>query len=187
MKLRRFVPIAVVIAALVAMAAFSSGSAFAQSGTPTAPIDMTVAHPAHIHNSTCATLGSIAWPLNDVSAPGMPMTMMGTPVAATPMAMPTMEASATPMAGMIVGQSVTTVKVNLADLEKAPFAINVHESLPKITNYIACGDITGAITGGSLTIQLKELNKSGVSGMAMLHDNGDGTTTVSIELMQATS
>jgi hypothetical protein len=186
MKLRRFVPIAIVIAALVAMAAFS-GSAFAQSGTPTAPIDMTVAHPAHIHNSTCATLGSIAWPLNDVSAPGMPMTMMGTPVAATPMASPVMEASATPMAGMVVGESVTTVKVNLADLEKAPFAVNVHESLPKITNYIACGDITGAITDNSLTIQLNELNNSGVSGTAMLHDNGDGTTTVSIQLMQAMS
>jgi len=79
------------------------------------------------------------------------------------------------------------VKVNLADLEKAPFAINAHESLAKIGNYIACGNITGAITAGSLTIQLTQLNASGLAGVAMLHDNGDGTTTVSVQLMKATS
>jgi hypothetical protein len=186
MSIKRVGPLALVIAALVAMAAFG-GSARAQSGTPTAPIDMTAAHPAHIHNGTCATLGSIAWPLNDISAPGAPVTMMGTPVVGTPMAAPVMAASATPMAGTVVGESVTTVKVNLADLEKAPFAINAHESLAKIGNYIACGDIKGAITGGSLTIPMNELNNSGLSGSATLHDNGDGTTTVSIQLRQAMS
>jgi hypothetical protein len=190
MRLKRVIPVAVVLAALVVVAAFTAGGAVrAQNATPSTMMDMTAAHPIHIHNGTCATLGSIAWPLNDLSAPGAAVTMMGTPVMGTPMAAPTMAANATPMAGMgaVVAESVTTVKVNLADLEKAPFAINAHESLAKITNYIACGNITGTITGGSLTIQLNQLNNSGLTGVAMLHDNGDGTTTVSVQLMKATS
>ncbi len=190
MRMKRMLPVAMLLAALVAMAAVTAGGAVrAQSSTPATMMNMTAAHPVHIHNGTCATLGSIAWPLNDLSAPGMARTMMGTPVTGTPMAMPTMAANATPMAGMgaVVAQSVTVVKVHLADLEKAPFAINAHESLAKIGNYIACGDLTGAIAGGSLTVQLKQQNNSGLAGVAMLHDNGDGTTTVAIELMKAMS
>jgi hypothetical protein len=186
--MKRLIPVAVVLAVLIVMAAFTAGGAVrAQSSTPSSTIDMTAAHPVHIHNGTCATLGSIAWPLNDLSAPGAAMTMMGTPVMGTPMAMPTMAANATPMAGMgaVVAESVTVVKVNLADLEKAPFAINAHVSLAKIGTYIACGDITGAIANGKLTVALKQLNTSGLEGNAVLTDNGDGTTTVVIQLSKA--
>jgi uncharacterized cupredoxin-like copper-binding protein len=135
-------------------------------------------HPAHIHNGTCATLGSIAWNLNDVNAPGAPITSMGTPVTGTA------RAAATPMAGegQIVAESVTVIQVHLADLEKAPFAINVHESLDQISHYIACGDITGTITDNSLKIPVNELNGSGLSGWATLKDDGTGMTTVTVEL-----
>jgi len=178
-----------VLAAFVVIAAFAAGGAVrAQDATPSPMMGPMVSHPAHIHTGACATLGGIAYPLNDVAAPGSPMTMMGTPVMGTPMAMltPAMAANATPMVkmGMVVAESVTTVKVSLADLEKAPFAINIHESLPKISNYIACGDITGTAIGGALTVELNQLNNSGLAGMATLKDNGDGTTTVSVQLMQ---
>lgn len=190
LKLHRVLPVAFVVAALLALAAFTAGGLVQAQGanaTPSPMMDMNAAHPAHIHNGSCQTLGSIAWPLNDVSAPGSGVTMMGTPASGTPIATSAMAVSATPMAGAgyVVAQSVTIVKVHLADLEKAPFAVNVHESLAKITNYIACGDIAGAITNGTLAVPLKELYASGFIGMATLHDNGDGTTTVTVQLMQA--
>jgi hypothetical protein len=43
-----------------------------------------------------------------------------------------------------------------------------------------------AAEGDTLVIDLEELNNSGVSGTATLTDNGDGTTTVSIEVTGAT-
>jgi hypothetical protein len=187
----RLVPIVVAIGCLLVMVSLGAVSARAQetNATPSPMMGMEMAHPAHIHDGTCATLGAVKWPLTDVSADGL--TMMGTPAAGTPMAMatPTMAMSASPMAGMgtVVAASTTTVQVALADLEAAPYAVNVHESTNNIATYIACGDITGAITDGSLTITLNELNTSGFWGTAMLHDNGDGTTTVTIQLMQAMS
>jgi uncharacterized cupredoxin-like copper-binding protein len=137
-------------------------------------------HPVHIHNGTCATLGSIAWMLNDLNAPGAPVTMMGTPASGTTKAQPS------PLAGtgQIVAESTTVVKVHLTDLEKAPFSINAHESVAKISDYIACGDITGAIANNTLVVPLKELNGSGLSGSATLKDDGTGMTTVSIVLMR---
>ena len=40
------------------------------------------------------------------------------------------------------GMSETTIKdVTLAQLEKAPFAINVHKSTTEIPTYVACGNI----------------------------------------------
>jgi hypothetical protein len=155
----------------------------AATGSPTA-VAKTAAtgHPVHIHNGTCAKLGSIAWPLTDLTAPTM--TASASPAAAKTA---TPAKAGTPGAAMkeVVAESTTKVKVHLADLEKAPFAINAHESLAKITTYIACGDVTGPITKGKLTIALKQLNKSGLEGAAVLTDNGDGTTTVVIQLTKA--
>lgn len=154
-------------------------------------------HPAHIHSGTCATLGDVVYPLTDVSAGGMDTMgtprsgeMMGSPAAGDMMATPTtMDAMGmgTPMGSPTAMQgetSVTIVEAALSDLTAGGYAINVHESAENIGNYIACGDISG-MTAGSMdvTIQLETLNDSGYSGTAMLHDNGDGTTTVTIDLM----
>jgi hypothetical protein len=186
MNPHRVIPVVVVVTVLLAMAAIAGGSVQAQgtSGTPSPVAGIDTAHPAHIHDGTCATLGSVKWPLNDVSAAGL---MTGTPAAGTPVATPSISVGASPTAGLgpVVAGSTTIVEVALADLQKAPFAVNVHESMDNIANYIACGDITGEFTDGSLTISLNELNSSGFSGTATLNDNGDGTTTVTIQLMQA--
>ena len=130
-------------------------------------------HPAHIHSGTCATLGDVVFPLSDLTAQG------GT---ATPMA-----GMATPVGDMsnVHAQSVTVVQADLATILGAEHAINVHESAENIGNYIACGDITGTQTGGSLQIELQELNASGFQGGALLQDNGDGTTTVTVWLTNA--
>jgi type 1 fimbria pilin len=151
----------------------------AASGTPTATTKIAAAgHPVHIHDGTCAKLGAVVYPLTDLIAPVM--TASATK-AATP------AKAGTPVAAMkeVVAESTTKVKVSLKDLEAKPFAINAHESMAKITNYIACGDIKGTITKGKLTVALTQLNKSGLEGDAVLTDNGDGTTTVVIQLSKA--
>ncbi len=94
--------------------------------------------------------------------------------------------AATPEAGggPVVAESVSTVEAALDDILAAEHAVNLHESVENIGNYIACGDVTGTPTDGLLTIELLELNGSGVMGQAMLMDNGDGTTEVTVTLME---
>ena len=182
MTRRRFLPVTLIAAAgLLALTMLIGGRAAAQDtyGTPTTGSPAAgeeTPHPAHIHSGSCTALGDVVYPLNDVAAMGA----MGTPEA-------TMASGAgvsgTPMADKdVVAQSTTTVKVALADISAGGFAINVHESMDQIQNYIACGDITGTPANNVLQIPLNELNSSGYYGTATLTDNGDGTTTVVIEL-----
>jgi hypothetical protein len=41
------------------------------------------------------------------------------------------------------GKSETTVDLTLDELTGGEYAINAHESAANITNYVACGEITG--------------------------------------------
>ena len=169
MKTRRWIPVGALAAvlALVMGAVVGFGGVSAQ-GTTDGP------HPAHIHNGSCASLGDVVYPLNDVGGP-----MAGT--SGSPVAMTTVgAASAIP-----VEVSVTTVQTDLNTLVSSAYAINVHESAENIGNYIACGDIGGSMMGSDLAIGLGELNGSGHSGAAWLHDNGDGTTAVTVFLTQS--
>ena len=52
-----------------------------------------------------------------------------------------------------VETSQTLVAASLQDLLSKPYAINVHESQANIQNYIACGDIGGALMTGSAMAQ----------------------------------
>ncbi|MEZ4505151.1 MAG: cupredoxin family copper-binding protein [Thermomicrobiales bacterium] len=132
-------------------------------------------HPAHIHSGTCTELGDVVFPLSNVSDEIM---MDGTPMAGEAMG-PSDNA---------VEWSVTTVAAPLADIVSGGHAINIHESAENIGNYIACGNIGGVMMGASdLAIGLGELNGSGYSGVATLHDNGDGTTTVTVYLTEGTA
>jgi len=187
MRTRFTLPVALVATALMMVAALTMGlrssSAQDASASPTmmSGMDEAAAHPAHIHAGTCATLGEVVFPLTDVAAPDM----SGTPVA-TMESTPMMDMMASPEAGKeIVAESTTTVQAALDVIISGGHAINVHESVENIANYIACGDITGTPTDGELTIMLAELNQSGYSGEAMLKDNGDGTTTVTVHLMHS--
>lgn len=177
------------------------------SGTPGATeMQGTQQHPAHIHAGTCDTLGDVVFPLADVTSEGMmgtPMAgegMMGTPEGGDD-AMVSADASGTPAAGAddaqttegdedmevgeVVAMSTTTVQASLDDILAAEHAINVHESAEAIDVYIACGDITGTAENGELEVYLNPLNDSGYTGEAILTDNGDGTTTVDVMLMQS--
>jgi len=166
---RKFGSVAAIAAGFMLMggviAGIGGGSASAQ--------DMAMAsHPAHIHAGDCAALGEVVFPLSNV---GMDMSMDS-----TPMAMGEMMGQ---MTSIPVEASVTTVAAPLADIVNGSHAINIHESDENIANYIACGAIGGTMMGTSdLAIGLAPLNDSGYSGIAILHDNGDGTTMVSVFL-----
>ena len=138
-------------------------------GSSASAQDMAMAsHPAHIHVGTCAEPGEVVFPLSNV---GGDYQMDGTPMAGMSM---TGAESAIP-----VEASVTTVQVSLADIVAGDHTIVAHESDENIQNYIACGDVGGVMLGASdLPVGLGPLNDSGYSGIAWLHDNGDGTTTV---------
>jgi plastocyanin len=157
-----------VVASLALVSALGIG--FGMRGA-TAQEEEAHSHPAHIHDGTCAELGDVVYPLSNV---GDEMLMDGTPMAGEEMG----SADA-----IEVEASVTNVQTSLADLLGGAYAINIHESQENIGNYIACGDIGGHTMGTSdLAIGLGELNGSEYSGVATLHDNGDGTTTVSVYL-----
>jgi len=138
-------------------------------------------HPAHIHDGTCADIGGVVYPLNNLTAE---MDFEATPDLDTDLdspATPVLDRadSMDPTSGESGHAfSSTIVDASLDDLLASPHALNVHESVENAQNFIACGDITGTPSDGALTIQLEELNGSGFSGNAILTDNGDGTTTV---------
>jgi plastocyanin len=165
---RRLMPLVALVAAFLVVTGlivgYGAGGATAHEGET---------HPAHIHAGTCDALGDVVYPLNDVGAPMMDAN--GTPIAAMPMG----ASDAIP-----VDVSVTVVQADLNSLVGSAYAINVHESAENIGNYIACGNIGGMMMGSDLAIGLGELNGSGYSGVAWLHDNGDGTTTVYVFLTE---
>ena len=125
-----------------------------------------VAHPAHVHAGTCAAPGDVLFPLADVAIT---------------------EGDSVGSADAVgVDASDTTIEVALADLVGGEHAIVVHESAENIGNYILCGDIGGPMMGESdLAIGLAELNESGAAGVALLHDNGDGTTDVNVYVTES--
>jgi hypothetical protein len=144
---------------------FTASTVSAQQATPGAsPVAMPFGHPAHIHSGTCNTLGDVVYPLNPVA---------GSPDAST--------------GAIPVELSVTRVEASLQDILASPHAINVHESAENIGHYIACGNVAGTVSGQDLFVGLAVLNDSGESGIAWLHDNGDGSTTVSVFLAKGLS
>jgi len=165
---RRFMPLVLLLAAFVLVGGLMIGFGNSTSAQEES-------HPAHIHSGTCgANLGPVVYPLDNVGGG----TMMGTPVTGQQMG----ATDAIP-----AQTSTTVVKTTLNDLVGEAYAINVHESNDNIQNYIACGNIGGQVAGGSLAIGLAELNNSGYSGIAWLHDNGDGTTTVLVSLTEVSA
>jgi len=143
---------------------FGGGLSLAQEATPTP----TPEHPAHIHSGTCDELGDVVFPLENATdqPPATPVSF------------------AASGAESAAASSTTIVEASLDDILAEEHAINVHQSEENIDVYIACGDITGTATEGALEIELMEVNDSGYSGTAMLVDNSDGTTTVTVNVIQ---
>jgi plastocyanin len=165
---RRFWTLIPLAALLIVGATIGGNTVLAQDSA-----DGEGGHPAHLHAGTCAELGDVVFPLADI---GDDLQSDGTPMAA--------DEAIGPASAIPVKWSTTTVEAPLADIVDGGHALNVHESAENIGNYIACGDVGGTMMGDSdLAIGLAELNDSGHSGVARFHDNGDGTTTVTVYLL----
>ena len=187
MKLAR-VRLSLLTASLVVFALLALGAtpALAQDATPIPGAEP--AHPVHIHSGTCAALGEVVYPLQDIVTYNITNAFSFGP-AATPEA----DAAATPMPSIGAIQttpvlfSFTHVEADVADLVGGGFAINAHESAENIQNYIACGDIPPctsaacpAVTG--ITIALAPQNDSGYVGIARIEAARDGGSNVSVFL-----
>ncbi len=163
-------PIVALAFALTLASALATGAATRSAVAQGMP----ATHPAHLHTGTCAAPGDVVYPLTNVgfdySVDGM---MMAGGTVGVSTAIP-------------VESSQTTVQAALADIAAGGHTLVVHESDANIQNYIACGDVGGTLMGQSdLAFGLAALNNSGFGGVAWLHDNGDGTTMVTIFLTGA--
>jgi plastocyanin len=134
--------------------------------------DEDASHPAHVHAGTCAELGDVVVPLNDV-------------------ALPSGDHSGSESAHPVKVSEGNRVDMPLQEIIDGGHAINVHLSADEIGTYIACGDIGGIVhelddgSGGmELNIALAELNDSGHVGTAWLGDDGEGGTIVAISLIE---
>jgi hypothetical protein len=175
---------------VVAMLALGTASARAQDATP--PAGAEPLHPAHIHSGSCATLGDVVYPLNDIETYNITRAFSFGP-AATPEA----DSMATPPPSISVTEttpvlfSLTHVEANIVDLVAGGFAINAHESAENIQNYIACGDVPPctsvacpAVTG--VVIQLAPQNDSGYFGVARIEADPAGGSNVAVFLFHPT-
>jgi hypothetical protein len=126
-----------------------------------------IAHPAHVHVGSCPEVGDIVGPLSDVIGEGVPGSRAIGSAAAIPV-----EASVT-----------SSVPLAYADLFATPHSVVVHRgpSDEDLLVYILCGDIGGHELGPmDIAIGLGELNASGYTGIATIHDNGDATIDVAV-------
>jgi len=141
-----------------ALAFMPAAGVLAQDAATEAEI---VRHPSHVHVGLCPTPGDIVAPLSDVTA------IVG-------------EATR-PGAGTPVESASTTIGLALTDMLASEHAVVVHQAHEDMATLIACGDIAGPLVSGTdLVIGLGAVGGSGYSGIAMLTDDGDGTTTVDV-------
>jgi hypothetical protein len=175
-----------IVLTLIGVAAIGGISTRAQDATPVSQDSVAASTelPAHIHAGNCETLDP------NPLAPLASIIFMGseaddgdspaTPALASPVAEGSPEAGASMGSAMAIegGHSTTNVPLALADILAAEHAINVHLSPENPEVYVACGAIGGEPdANGDLFIGLREQNGSGISGIAWLHDNGDGAST----------
>src|SRR4051794_13678954 len=113
-----------------------------------------VPHPAHIHTGSCANLGDVVAPLNDVALVG---------------------------GSDRVGASTTDVDLKVADILGSPHAIMAHASAENIGTYIACADLKGDASAKQLVVALAPQNDSGFAGVAFLNEVS-GKTEVDLSL-----
>ena len=160
------------LGAVIALAALTLLVPVSVAQTPESEADTAEeAHPAHIHSGTCAELGDVVIPLEDVTIPADAI-LEG------------------PDSVHAVKVSQTHVDMPLQEIIDGGHAINVHLSAEEIGTYIACGDVGGfVITDPSgrteLFVGLRELNDSGHTGVARLGvGDDDQQTEVSILLVE---
>jgi hypothetical protein len=131
-------------------------------------------HPAKIHEGSCDTLGRVAFPLSGV---GGSIDVEGAPVA-TP-------TTVNAPAAYEVVLSETLIDTTIEDLLAAEHAVMVYESDEDLSA-ISCGNLGGAMLGGTLVTALGESGVPGHVGFAVFRPEGEGIA-VSIYLAHGVS
>lgn len=133
----------------------------AASGQEATPQGEATARPVHIHAGTCEDLGEIVYPLTPLTLP------QGAPVGNS-------------AAAATAATSYTPLQAPLDQILSAQHAVNVHFSNERIEEYIACGEIGGALTEqGALVIALQEQNNSDFAGVVFLSPSAPAPTAAS--------
>jgi plastocyanin len=143
------------------------------SGVQTVRAQQIFSHPAHTQTGTCEQPGEIVSTLSPVSSTydvdGVPMMVPG--VVGSP-------------DGVEIEYSSTTLPTTLAQIVAGQYIVDVKVSEEDQAHSVACGAIGGLMLGTSdLPFGLEPIDGSGHYGTAWLHDNGDGTTTLSVTLI----
>jgi plastocyanin len=130
----------------------------------------TASQPARIVSGSCAEPGEVVAALSDAS---QEMKVDGVAPAGAQSPVATLEHPVT--------TSITTLSLALADIVARRHAIIVDAGVGNHETSVACGDFGGfTLDTTDLHVGLRETSGSGITAIAWLHDNGDGTTTVSI-------
>jgi hypothetical protein len=142
------------IGASTALALVSGGAALAHDAS----------RPSHIHAGACPAPGDVIAPLSDAEA------IAGDAVGST--------------AAIPVETGSSMVELALSDILAADHAIVVHHGPDDMGTYLVCGDLGGVTAevqqGTRLLVGLAPVGDSTFSGLGVLRDNGDGTTTVNV-------
>jgi plastocyanin len=168
--LRVRVPRFLLVLLLVAtgMAALSFGK-----GVQAVKAQEIFSHPAHTRAGTCQQPGEIVSTLSPVSSTY--------DVDGTPMMVPGTVGSPD---GIEIEYSSTTLPVALAQILEGQYIVDVNVSAEDQDHSVACGAIGGLMLGTSdLPFGIAPIDSSGHYGTGWLHDNGDGTTTLTVTLI----
>jgi hypothetical protein len=167
----------VLVAAATTVGAIHVG--LAQDATPAATAGDNDTFISHLHSGSCADLSAEpVQRLADLSLPDWVAPLGGGDTAAAESA----GISATDFgnAPVPVAVSTTSVAMALSDIIAGKHAINVERAEPADNeDSVACGNIGGVPdSDGNLFVGLEQVNDSGHSGIAWLHDDGMNTTIV---------
>jgi plastocyanin len=165
---RRFLAFAAAIALLAA-----SIAAGATAQRAIAQDETSAGHPSHFHTGTCEQPGEITVPLGNI---GTEYINFWDPAA-------TVEPVGSEAAVTVISAS-TPIDAPLSAFIGSEHILMVHESEDTLQNFIACGNVGGNLVNGTdLQFGIEPLNNSGVSGVAWLIDDGDGTSTLHVFLV----
>jgi hypothetical protein len=129
-------------------------------------------HPVTINSGTCDMLGEVVIPLGD-AGDHLPVDGVASQS----------EHQGAETAVQVDG-SLTKVTLAFSELIGRPQAIVVHASADDMDTALACGDIGGTLMGTHFPVGLGQVDGSGTWGVAILQDQGDGTTEVGIYIVK---
>lgn len=154
------------VMALLTLLMLGVAPGLAQQATPTPPPGSPPASsggelPVAVHPGTCPQ-----------PTPEPEFTLTNTIVAGS-------EVAEAEVVGETPGPSVlassSAADIALADLAGSPRVIAVHQSPDEFGTLVACGTIAGLLSDGTMTVSLQEVEGSGISGVAILQEDGDQT------------